>query len=179
MANEQPDILHQGRFLELVSINGWEVARRSNVSGVVAILPRHNNGRVVLVEQFRPAAGGEVIEWPAGLVGDDGMAEPHLDAAKRELLEETGYEAQEWERLGEGFSSAGLTDEAVVFYLAKDLRRAADGGGVDGEDIGSHEIALCDLPGWLQDMKCAGKRIDLKVYAGLGMLNKPAKEEST
>lgn len=171
MQDQDHQTLHRGRFLELVNIDGWEVARRCNASGVVAILPMHADGRVVLVEQYRPAAGGHVIEWPAGLVGDEGQAEPHLDAAQRELLEETGYEAQQWERLGGGYSSAGLTDEAVVFYLAQDLSRVATGGGVGNENITSHEIALCDLIGWLHDMKRAGKRIDLKVYAGIGMLN--------
>lgn len=176
MKANSPEILHRGRFIELVSLNGWEYARRSNATGVVAILPVHADGRLVLVEQVRPAAGGLVIEWPAGLVGDEGDSESHLEAAKRELLEETGYEAKVWKRLGEGLSSAGLTDEAVVFYLAQDLSSVAQGGGVGGENITSHEVARSDLPGWIEDMKRAGKRLDVKVYAGLGMLNQHTKE---
>ena len=111
-----------------------------------------------------------VIEWPAGLVGDEGDDESHLEAAKRELLEETGYEASAWERVGEGLSSAGLTDEAVAFYLAKDLTRVTDGGGVGGEDLTTHEVLPGDLPVWIEDTKRAGKQIDVKVYAGLSML---------
>jgi len=150
--------------------------RRSNAMGVVAIIPVHSDGRLVLLEQVRPAAGGPVIEWPAGLVGDEGDAESHLEAAKRELLEETGYEAMVWEQVGEGLSSAGLTDEAVVFYLAKDLTRVTEGGGVGGEDLTTHEIAPDDLSGWIEEMKRAGKSVDVKVYAGLGMLNQHTKE---
>ncbi|MEM6257462.1 MAG: NUDIX hydrolase [Planctomycetota bacterium] len=176
MANKTPDILHRGRFIELVSLNGWEYARRSNATGVVAILPVHADGRLVLVEQVRPAAGGPVIEWPAGLVGDEGDDELHLEAAKRELLEETGYEAKVWELVGEGMSSAGLTDESVVFYLAKDLTSVTDGGGVGGENITKHEVQPYDLAGWIEDMKHAGKWLDVKVYAGLGMLNQYKKE---
>jgi len=164
-------ILHRGRFLELVRLNGWEYARRVNASGVVAVLPVHADGRVVLVEQFRPAAGGPVIEWPAGLVGDEGDAESHLDAAKRELLEETGCEAADWQRVGEGLSSAGLTDEAVVFYRATNLTKQHAGGGVGGESITLHEVALKDIHPWLDAMRSRGKRVDVKVYAGLAMLD--------
>jgi len=176
MNSKTPDILHRGRFIELVILNGWEYARRSNATGVVAILPVHADGRLVLVEQVRPAAGGPVIEWPAGLVGDEGDAESHLEAAKRELLEETGYEAKSWKQIGEGMSSAGLTDEAVVFYIAKDLTRVADGGGVGGEDLTTHEVAPGNLSGWIEEMKRAGRKVDVKVYAGLGMLNQHKKE---
>ncbi|MEM9413986.1 MAG: NUDIX hydrolase [Planctomycetota bacterium] len=175
--SETPDLLYRGRFVELVSLRGWEYARRSNAAGVVAILPVHADGRLVLVEQTRLAAGAPVIEWPAGLVGDEGGAESHLEAAKRELLEETGYEAKAWEQVGEGMSSAGLTDEAVVFYLAQDLRRVANGGGVEGENITKHEVRPDELAGWIEAMKHAGKKIDMKVYAGLGLLNQHTKEK--
>jgi ADP-ribose pyrophosphatase len=163
--------LHQGRFLELVSLDGWEYARRCNATGVVAIVPVHSDGRYVLVEQYRPAAGGNVIEWPAGLVGDEGNSESHLVAAKRELIEESGYEAKHWQRIGDGLSSAGLTDETVVFFLAKDLTQVAAGCGVGSEDITRHEVSPGDLPNWIDRMKQAGKRIDVKVYAGLAMLH--------
>lgn len=174
--NSKPDILHRGRFIELVSLNGWEYARRSNATGVVAVLPVHADGRVVLIEQVRPPAGGPVIEWPAGLVGDEGDDELHLEAAKRELLEETGYAAETWKRVGEGLSSAGLTDEAVMFYLAKGLARVTDGGGVGGENLTTHEVQSSDLPGWIEDMKGAGRRVDVKVYAGLSMLHQQMRE---
>ncbi|MFI4859854.1 MAG: NUDIX hydrolase [Phycisphaerales bacterium JB063] len=177
MDNKAIDVLYAGRFIELVSLSGWEYARRSNATGVAAILPVHTDGRLVLIEQVRPAAGGPVIEWPAGLVGDEGDAESHLDAAKRELLEETGYEAKVWELVGEGMSSAGLTDEAIVFYLAKDLMPSTEGGGVGGENITKHEILPDELTGWIEEMKRVGKKLDLKVYAGLGMLNQDTKED--
>lgn len=165
------DVLHRGRFLELVSLNGWEYVRRHSATGVVAIVPVHADGRYVFVEQYRPAAGALVIEWPAGLVGDEGNSESHLVAAQRELLEEAGYEAKHWQRIGDGLSSAGLADEAVEFYLAKDLTQLTTGGGVGSENITRHEVAPGDLPTWIENMKQAGKRIDVKVYAGLAMLS--------
>ena len=179
MDNSNPDILHRGRFIELVRLNGWEYARRPNATGVVVILPVHADGRVVLIEQVRLAVGGPVIEWPAGLVGDAGDDESHLEAAKRELLEETGCEAATWECVAEGLSSAGLTDEAVVFYLAKNLTRVSVGGGVGGEDLTTHEVLPGDLPRWIEDMKRAGKQVDVKVYAGLSMLRLNNDEDDT
>jgi ADP-ribose pyrophosphatase len=64
--------------------------------GAVAIVPLFDDGRVLLERQFRYPHRREFIEVPAGKL-DPG--EPPLDTAKRELLEETGYAAQEWIRL--------------------------------------------------------------------------------
>ncbi|MEL6797861.1 MAG: DNA mismatch repair protein MutT, partial [Planctomycetota bacterium] len=63
-----------GRFLSLVSRNGWEFATRVNARGVVAVVATTEANELVLVEQFRPPVGRSVIEIPAGLVGDDPRA---------------------------------------------------------------------------------------------------------
>ncbi|HXJ10086.1 MAG TPA: NUDIX hydrolase, partial [Burkholderiales bacterium] len=65
--------------------------------GAVAIVPLFDDGRILLERQFRYPHRREFIEVPAGKVEAN---EPHLATAKRELLEETGYEAKEWQRLG-------------------------------------------------------------------------------
>ena len=86
--------------------------------GGAAALPLLADGRVVLVRQFRPAAGGMVWEIPAGRLEGDESAEACL---ARELEEEVGYRARRLIRLGELATAIGFCDEIVYLYLAEDL----------------------------------------------------------
>jgi ADP-ribose pyrophosphatase len=86
--------------------------------GAVAIVPLFDDGRVLLERQFRYPHGRDFIEVPAGKLEAN---EPHLDTAKRELLEETGYTAQEWRRIGVVHTAIAYTDEAIEIFLAKKL----------------------------------------------------------
>jgi ADP-ribose pyrophosphatase len=88
--------------------------------GAVAIVPLFDDGSVLLERQFRYPHGREFIEVPAGKL-DPG--EPHLQTAQRELLEETGYAAAEWQRLGLIHTSIAYTDEAIELYLARKLEQ--------------------------------------------------------
>ncbi|HEX2474924.1 MAG TPA: NUDIX hydrolase, partial [Lacipirellulaceae bacterium] len=117
-------------------------------------------------EQHRPPVGRRVVELPAGLAGDIAGAEDEalLEAAKRELLEETGYVAAQWAELGSGYTSPGLTDESVALFLAQRLTKQSAGGGDGSEQITIHEIALDDVIGWLLENDL---RLDLKLLAGL------------
>ena len=82
---------YAGRYLSLLERDGWEFASRSNASGVVVLVPVTGQGEIVLVEQFRKPVGKNVVELPAGLVGDhEDPDESVLSAARRELEEETG-----------------------------------------------------------------------------------------
>jgi ADP-ribose pyrophosphatase len=86
--------------------------------GAVAVVALFEDGSVLLERQFRYPLQREFIEIPAGKL-DPG--EPHLATAKRELLEETGYVAQEWTRLGVMHTAIGYSDESIEIYLAKKL----------------------------------------------------------
>jgi ADP-ribose pyrophosphatase len=86
--------------------------------GAVAIVALFEDGSVLLERQFRYPNRREFIEIPAGKL-DPG--EPHLETAKRELLEETGYAASAWTRLGVVHTAIGYTDEAIELFLAKGL----------------------------------------------------------
>ena len=103
------------------------------------------------------------------LVGDVHGSEREglLAAAKRELLEETGYQARTWTRLFAGPPSAGISSEVVTFYRATQLRRTTDGGGDEHEDITVHEVPLASIDAWLRRKTAKGVLIDPKVYAGL------------
>lgn len=166
---------YAGRYLNLLERDGWEFASRSNASGVVVLVPVTEEGEIVLVEQFRTPVGKNVIELPAGLVGDhEEPDESILKAAKRELKEETGFEAAELELLMECPSSAGMSDEILSFVLARGLRRIGPGGGDDSEDIQVHVIPLEEVDQWLRKQQAAGKPLDPKIYAALYWLSKRA-----
>ena len=155
----------EGRHLRLLSIRGWEYVQRTVASGVVCIVAVTADDKLILVEQFRRPVDAYVIELPAGLAGDVEDRNESLEtAARRELLEETGYEADYWTCLGDVVSSAGLTDEVVTVFRAHELRKVGLGGGDDSEDIVVHEVPLDDLPDWLAAAASAGKRIDSRVY---------------
>jgi len=87
-------------------------------SGAVAIVPIFDDGRILLERQFRYPHRREFIEIPAGKVEP---GEPRLETAKRELLEETGYTAQDWKRIGVIHPSIAYSDEAIELFIARKL----------------------------------------------------------
>jgi ADP-ribose pyrophosphatase len=104
---------------------GSQVVPRDVVEhpGAVGVLALDDDGRVLLLRQYRHPVGAYLWEPPAGLT--DVAGEDPLVTAKRELLEETGYVAQRWERLVSFFNSPGGMDEHLTLYLAQGLRPAA------------------------------------------------------
>ena len=125
------ETLFEGRFLRVKRKERWEYVERCKTSSIVAILAITERQELILIEQFRVPVGRRVIEIPAGLAGDiEGKENESLTAAaKRELSEETGYEAQRMEYLTEGPSSAGLSTEVISFFRAAELEKVCKGGG--------------------------------------------------
>ena len=89
---------------------------------VLAVDDSRSTPRVLLERQYRHAAGDYLWELPAGRI-DPG--EEELKAAKRELLEETGYTAQNWRRILKFYASPGFVAETMAIYLATGLKRGA------------------------------------------------------
>lgn len=86
--------------------------------GAVAMVALFDDGAVLLERQFRYPHKRAFIEVPAGKLE---AGEPPLDTAKRELLEETGYVAAEWARLGVVHTTIGYSDETIELFLARHL----------------------------------------------------------
>ncbi|MCB9799135.1 MAG: NUDIX hydrolase [Candidatus Omnitrophica bacterium] len=168
------EILYEGKFLKLIAKEGWEYVRRDNCEGAVAVIAMTDEGEVILIEQYRVPAGGWVIEFPAGLVNDLGQAEDELEsfkeAAMRELIEETGYEASEMVYLNEGPLSAGLCANKIELFRAYGLRKVSDGGGDETEKINVHTVKLEEVADWIKSRQKEGVMVDPKVYAGLYFL---------
>lgn len=86
--------------------------------GAVVVIPVLDNGNVLLERQFRYPLASVFIEFPAGKIDAD---EPHFETGKRELLEETGYSANEWVYLGLQHPCIGYSNEVIYIYLARGL----------------------------------------------------------
>jgi ADP-ribose pyrophosphatase len=149
--------------------DGWEFADRTGIGGIVAIVAVTPEGRLLLVEQDRPPVIGRVLELPAGLVGDEpgSEGEDPVAGARRELLEETGFEADRWEVVAEGPVSPGTTSEVITLLRATGLHRTGPGGGTGPESLVVHEMPLEGAARWLADREREGLQVDLKVWAGI------------
>jgi ADP-ribose pyrophosphatase len=167
--DDTPVVLAEGKHIRFVRKGKWEYTERIRVTGIVGILAATDNGKLILVEQYRPPVGKNVIELPAGLVGDEpGQAgESLLEAARRELQEETGYLAGELTILASGTTSAGISSEIITLIHAKKLRKISACGGVDTEAIRVHEVVLSEVNIRLKKWATEGKLVDLKVYAAM------------
>jgi ADP-ribose pyrophosphatase len=169
---DQPDVprsLAVGEFLELIRLGHWEYVQRTNSPGAVVIVPVTDDRRLVLIEQYRIPTQCRVVELPAGLIGDsaEDSGETIELAARRELAEETGYEAVDLRELTSGPPSAGMSSEVVTFLLATRLKKTGSGGGVHTENIAVHAIPLANVARWLDERRDEGSLVDPKVYVGL------------
>lgn len=139
-----------------------DVVRHPGSVVVLAVDESRRAPRVLLERQFRHAAGAALWELPAGRI-DPGEAE--LAAARRELLEETGFTARRWRRLLRFYVSPGFLDETMAVYLARGLRR----GQAQPEDDESIRARFFPLAQALR-MVAAGRIRDAKTIAGIAWL---------
>jgi ADP-ribose pyrophosphatase len=162
-------ILHTGKFLTLINEGHWEYVDRVHGTGVALIIGVTTDQKLLLVEQYRIPVHARTIELPAGIIGDEpgDSHESSAAAARRELLEESGYAAERVEPVMTGASCSGITSERVTLFRALGLHRTGKGGGVAHEDITVHEIPLVEIVKWLESKAKTGVLIDPKIYSGL------------
>jgi ADP-ribose pyrophosphatase len=166
-------VVHRGHYLEvrvdeIVTPDGRR-SQRDVVGhpGAVAIVALDPEDRVLMVRQFRLAAGRTLLEIPAGTLdraADGSLEDPDL-AARRELEEETGFRAATWEHLGAFWTAPGFATELMHLYLARDLSPA------DGDRLGPDEderLELGHVP-WRDAVAMAedGRLADAKSIVGL------------
>ena len=155
--------LLKGKYLDLVEESGWQYVRRTEGRKVVAVTAITEDQEMLFVEQYRIPLKKSVIDLPAGLVESD---EELIVAANRELVEETGYEANSLSHITTVPTSPGLTNEIVSIFYAEKVIKVGEGGGVksEGEDIKVHAIPVRKLDAWLFNMTSDGNMIDMKVW---------------
>jgi ADP-ribose pyrophosphatase len=144
-------VVHRGRTLtfrtDTIERADGSRHRREIVGhpGAVAIVALDADDRVLLVRQFRTAAGRTLLEIPAGTLDVDAatgaIEDPDL-AAARELEEETGRRAASWRKLGEFWTAPGFATELMHLYLATDLATADQGRLGPDEDEALHLVPL-------------------------------------
>lgn len=166
--HEPEEIMWQGKFVTAKRRGKWEYVSRSR--GIkAAVILAVEDGHVLLVEQYRVPLGKSCIELPAGLIGDHGDDEGPLEAAGRELEEETGYRATKLESLGEYYSSPGMVSESFTLVRATGLIKVSEGGGVEGEGITPHRVALDQLADFIAAKRTEGRGIDVRLLLLLGL----------
>jgi ADP-ribose diphosphatase len=140
--------------------------------GAAAVVPLTADGEVLLIRQYRRAAGGFIYEVPAGKLD---AGESPLQCAARELAEETGVSAGRLEPLGSILTTPGFTDEVIHLFLARDLRPAEQ--HLDADELLTVEkmpferaIDMC-IRGELRDAKsiCALMRAERRMHGAADM----------
>jgi ADP-ribose pyrophosphatase len=156
---------YQGQFLkmkkDIVSLpDGKETREYLIHPGAVAIIPILNDGRILLERQFRYPVDRAMIEIPAGKLE---VGEDPLFCAQRELLEETGYSATEWEYLGKIHPVISYSTEFIEIYLAKGLQqgeRCLD----EGEFLDVFAATLDEMHQWIADGSITDVKTIIAVY---------------
>ena len=171
--DEPLETLFEGRWLRVLRRGRWEYAERTHGNGmaviIIAVTPQDE---VLFVEQLRVPLGRRTIEMPAGLVGDQPGEDTLEDAARRELIEETGWHPAQVEVLLTGPTSSGMSSERIAFVRATGLRKVGEGGGTESEDITVHHVPRLEAPMWLMQKQREGFEVDLKLWAGLWMIDR-------
>jgi len=157
---------YRGRLLQVnedeVRLPDGSHAQREYIlhPGAALILPIFDDGSVLLERQFRYPPARTFIEFPAGKI-DPGEAP--LDCAQRELLEETGYRARDWTRVGGFYNAIGYSDERIDVFIARSLTQ--DTSRRDpGEVLELCSMRWRELDQWVRDGRIADGKTIIGIY---------------
>lgn len=147
------ELIYDGRVVHLYRDavrlpNGHETVREVvRHVGAVCVLPLFEDGQVLVERQFRYPHARVLLEIPAGKL--DFSTEGRLDAARRELYEETGYRAREFTDLGPLYTTPAFVDEVIGMYLARGLYTEDGGQHLDEDEFLTvekiHIDTLCEM----------------------------------
>ncbi len=160
--------LVSGGFLEVrkdtVRLPDGSAATREYIqhSGAVAVIPLLDDGRCVLVRQYRYPLQKVLLEWPAGKLE---AGEKTVTCAMRELLEETGYTAAEWAYGGEIHNAAAYSSESIWLWFARGLV-----AGATQLDVGEFVETVLMTPAELEALSARDELPDVKTQIGLAWL---------
>ena len=159
-----------GGFLEVrrdeVQLPDGSLAKREFIQhpGAVAVIPLLDDGRCVLVRQYRYPLSKVLLEWPAGKLE---KGEATLSCAIRELQEETGYTATQWAYGGEIHNAAAYSSESIWLWFARGLV-----AGASRPDHGEFVETVLMTPDELDALSVADQLPDVKTQIGLAWLQR-------
>ncbi|MCA9798892.1 MAG: NUDIX hydrolase [Cyanobacteria bacterium HKST-UBA04] len=162
-------VCHEGVFLtvrhDTVRLaNGLERGRDVvEHPGGVMVVPRLDDGRLLLIRQYRYALGDFLLEFPAGKIEP---GEAPLQTIQRELEEETGYAADHWQPLTKMATAPGFCNEWIHVFYAHGLRQLAEAGGLEDEAI---ELVPMH-PEAIQAAIVEGRLTDAKTICGFALV---------
>lgn len=167
------DYVFEGRLINVridtIRMPGGTLRQREIVEhpGAVAVVPVLPDGRIVLVRQFRPAVGRQMLELPAGTVEPD---EDYANTARRELAEETGYRPEAITELVRFFVSPGWCNEELVVFVAPDIT-PGEQSPEDDEEIDIEIVTADEIPGLMKSGEIADSKtmVGLSLYFGFAM----------
>ena len=158
------DIVFDGDFLKVqkdrVTLPDGSTSEREFIRhpGAVVILPVLDDGSILLERQYRYPLDRVFYEFPAGKID---AGEDHLDCAKRELREETGYTATDWRFVCTIHNAIAYSDEHLEIFLARGLV-AGESALDDGEFLETMTASVDELLQWVRE----GKITDVKTVIG-------------
>ena len=160
--------IYNGKVISLridkIQLSSGDIFEREVIEhpGAVAMLPFLNDGRLLLIKQYRHPVGEELLEIPAGTLHKN---EDPKDCARRELIEETGYEAGKLEKLISCFLAPGYSSEKIHLFYASDLKKVGDSPDID------EMIELCPITvDKVREMIKTGEISDAKTISGISYL---------
>jgi ADP-ribose pyrophosphatase len=160
--------IYEGKVISLridkIQLSSGDIFEREVIEhpGAVAMLPFLDDGRLLLIKQYRHPVGEVLLEIPAGTLHKN---ENPKDCARRELIEETGYEAGKIEELISCFLAPGYSSEKIHLFHASELRKVGDSPDID-EMIELYPTAIEKV----QDMIMTGEITDAKTISGISYL---------
>ncbi len=171
----QRTTIYQGQVIRLIrevlTTRGQTMVRETiQHPGAVVIVPLLDRSRIVFVRQYRRAIRRELLELPAGTLG---RGERAIACARRELQEETGWQARHLRRIGQFYAAPGFISEQLTVFLARQLRKVQAHPDPD-ECIQPVVLSLKTALGHIQ----SGRICDAKTIIGLLFVAQLLKQES-
>jgi len=165
VSEDVEEIAWAGEWITAKRRGKWEYVSRARGIRAAVIVAIDEDDHVLLVDQYRVPLGKRCLELPAGLIGDEVGRENDspLETARRELIEETGYDCAGIESLGEYYSSPGMVTESFTLVRATGLTRVGEGGGLEDEDIIVHRVPRAQIAEFVAVKRAEGLGIDVKI----------------